>query len=56
MAPHPGQEADYIRDKAKKSLLNLLEGVRPEPAASTLADTPVHVLTCTGSRQEKPRH
>ncbi|KAK2813186.1 hypothetical protein FQN50_000864 [Emmonsiellopsis sp. PD_5] len=28
MAPHPGSEAEYIRDKARRDLLNLLEGVR----------------------------
>lgn len=27
MAPHPGSEADHIRDKARRDLLNLLEGV-----------------------------
>ncbi|KAL2219592.1 vacuolar sorting protein [Thermoascus aurantiacus ATCC 26904] len=28
MAPHPGSDADYIRDKARRDLLTLLEGVR----------------------------
>lgn len=27
MAPHPGVDADLIKDKARKDLLNLLEGV-----------------------------
>jgi len=27
MAPHPGSDADYIRDKARRDLLTLLEGV-----------------------------
>ncbi|KAJ9269015.1 hypothetical protein DTO212C5_4854 [Paecilomyces variotii] len=28
MAPRPGSDADYIRDKARRDLLDLLEGVR----------------------------
>ncbi|KAK2855707.1 hypothetical protein FQN49_004924 [Arthroderma sp. PD_2] len=28
MAPHPGSEAEYIKEKARRDLLNLLEGVR----------------------------
>ncbi|WEW58851.1 Vacuolar protein-sorting-associated protein 33 [Emydomyces testavorans] len=28
MAPHPGLEADYIKEKSQKDLLNLLEAVR----------------------------
>ncbi|PYH94177.1 vacuolar sorting protein [Aspergillus ellipticus CBS 707.79] len=28
MAPYPGSDADYFRDKARRDLLNLLEGVR----------------------------
>jgi hypothetical protein len=27
MAPHPGSEEDYIREKARKDLLHLLETV-----------------------------
>lgn len=27
MAPHPGQEADHIKEQARAQLLNLLEGV-----------------------------
>jgi len=27
MPPHPGLDTDQIRDKARKDLLNLLEGV-----------------------------
>ena len=27
MAPHPGIDTDQIRDKARKGLLDLLEGV-----------------------------
>ena len=27
MAPHPGIETDQIKDKARKDLLDLLEGV-----------------------------
>lgn len=27
MAPHPGIDIDHIRDKAKKDLLDLLQGV-----------------------------
>ena len=27
MAPHPGLDADFIKDKARKELLSLLEGV-----------------------------
>lgn len=27
MTPRPGSDADYIRDKARRDLLNLLEGV-----------------------------
>ncbi|EZF32399.1 hypothetical protein H109_01830 [Trichophyton interdigitale MR816] len=28
MAPHPGAEAEYLREKARRDLLSLLEGVR----------------------------
>ncbi|OAL67816.1 vacuolar sorting protein [Trichophyton rubrum] len=28
MAPHPGTEAEYLREKARRDLLSLLEGVR----------------------------
>ncbi|PYH62969.1 uncharacterized protein BO96DRAFT_26483 [Aspergillus niger CBS 101883] len=28
MAPYPGSDADYFRDKARRDLLTLLEGVR----------------------------
>ncbi|KAK1140064.1 Vacuolar protein-sorting-associated protein 33 [Aspergillus melleus] len=28
MAPYPGSDADFLRDKARRDLLNLLEGVR----------------------------
>ncbi|KAM5463331.1 Vacuolar protein-sorting-associated protein 33 [Microsporum audouinii] len=28
MAPHPGSEAEYLKEKARRDLLNLLEGVR----------------------------
>ena len=27
MAPHPGLDTDQIKDKARKALLDLLEGV-----------------------------
>lgn len=27
MAPHPGIDTDYIKEKARKDLLSLLEGV-----------------------------
>jgi hypothetical protein len=32
MAPFPGSDADYIKDKARKGLLNLLEGVSKAPS------------------------
>jgi hypothetical protein len=51
MAPHPGEEADYIRDKARKSLLNLLEGV--SLTHLSLMKTAAHVTMNTGSGEEE---
>lgn len=53
MAPNPGSEAEYIREKARRDLLNLLESV-------SKADIYIpSYLTCmlivyTGSRQKEP--
>lgn len=31
MAPHSGSDADYFKDKARRDLLTLLEGVSKAP-------------------------
>jgi hypothetical protein len=43
MAPRAGFNPDQIRDKARKDLLNLLEGVRGSllPHAATRSHTPL---------------
>ena len=41
MAPHPGIDTEQIREKARKDLLELLEGVckaRPAPSKATLVE------------------
>lgn len=35
MAPHPGLDTDQIREKARKDLLDLLEGVCKDKNAQT---------------------
>ena len=49
MAPHPGINADNIREKARKDLLDLLESVRRQSKT-------VNLMTdvSEGSRQEEP--
>lgn len=50
MAPNIDHEADHIRDKAKKDLLGILEGVSSTSATAQGQA----VLTATGQRQEEP--
>jgi len=40
MAPRPGSDADYIRDKARRDLLDLLEGVSKAAAPVPAIDHP----------------
>jgi hypothetical protein len=49
MAPTIDREADHVRDKARKDLLALLEGV--SMAAAIIPSRPL--LTCTGPRKEE---
>lgn len=37
MAPNPASDADYFRDKARKDLLALLEGVSTAPGLPVIA-------------------
>lgn len=49
MAPTIDREADHVRDKARKDLLALLEGVSK---AAAIVPFPL-LLTCTGPRKEE---
>jgi hypothetical protein len=53
MAPHVGFDTDQIKDKARKDLLYLLEGVSKEPPSNEPFKAPTYVSVCTGSREEE---
>lgn len=56
MSPHVGFDADQIRDKARKDLLYLLEGVSKAthgPYACVARRIVANCMTNLGSRQEK---
>jgi hypothetical protein len=40
MVPFPGSDADYFKDKARRDLLNLLEGVSKAPGCHNLPSFP----------------
>jgi len=61
MAPHAGFDTDQIKEKARKDLLYLLEGVSKDCLAHMRSARQGkrkarHPLTCpsTGSREEEP--
>lgn len=58
MAPNPVSDADYLRDKARRDLLALLEGVSKDHIVCTFALWKViQVLNClaaAGPREEEP--
>ena len=53
MAPHAGFDTDQVKDKARKDLLYLLEGVSKDSLAQMRKAR--HQLTCpsTGPREEE---
>jgi len=54
MAPQPVFDSDQIRDKARRDLLYLLEGV--SKASSPWEHSGDRLTTLPGSRQEEPHH
>lgn len=54
MAPNIDKEAEHIRNKAKKELLELLEGV--SKADSVMVLTTLILNMRTGAWQEEPCH
>ena len=52
MAPHPGIDTEQIRDKARKDILDLLEGVCK--AKLPLVGKHIAAHVCLGSREEEP--
>jgi hypothetical protein len=53
MAPRPGSDADYIRDKARRDLLNLLEGVSKAADLVPVINRPLSILTALQVRGKK---
>lgn len=51
MAPFSGSDADHFKDKARRDLLTLLEGVSIAPR---FLGSPL--TTCPGPGEEEPRH
>lgn len=51
MAPHPGSEADFLKEKAQRDLLNLLEGVSKDALSSYIPfpENPGCILTLVSS-------
>ena len=49
MAPQLGTDADYFKDKARRDLLNLLEGVSKAPNFSQTS-VPLELKHPSGSR------
>lgn len=50
MAPHPGVDADFIKEKARKDLLSLLEGVCKAPSRRNI---PLAQADCLQVRGKK---
>lgn len=55
MAPHAGFDTDQIKDKARKDLLYLLEGVSKASPSPMLLEVAADTLILTGSRKEESR-
>lgn len=55
MAPHAGFDTDQIKDKARKDLLYLLEGVSKDSHKSLeLSEASTNLSSFTGTRKEEP--
>lgn len=50
MAPHSGSDADHFRDKARRDLLNLLEGVSKAPNLLQTSRTQAETIQVRGKK------
>lgn len=55
MAPHAGFDTDQIKDKARKDLLYLLEGVSEASPSPKLLEVAADMLILAGPWKEEPR-